>query len=217
MRVLEAARKAGVERVMLAASSSAYGDQPTLPKVESMPTNPLSPYAVSKLAAEQIMSVWAQCYGLSTVCLRYFNIFGPRQSADSAYAAVVAAFAKALLAGEQPTIYGDGSQSRDLTYVSNAVLATLLAGASTAKLKGQVMNIGTGRRVTILELATMMAQQAGVPHVAPIFKPERAGDVKHSLADITLAKQVLGYEPVAMLEDGLSETMEWFKRTLAGA
>jgi nucleoside-diphosphate-sugar epimerase len=217
LRVLQAARKAGVQRVMLAASSSAYGDQPTLPKVETMTPSPLSPYALSKLSAEYMMSVWAHCYGLSTVALRYFNIFGPRQSADSAYAAVVAAFTKALLAGEPPVIYGDGSQTRDLTYVSNAVLATLLAGASTNKLTGQVMNIGTGRRVSILELATLLAQQCGVPHVQPIFKPERAGDVKHSLADVTLAKQLLGYEPVAMLEDGLGETVEWFKRTFAGA
>jgi nucleoside-diphosphate-sugar epimerase len=217
LRVLQAARKAGVQRVMLAASSSAYGDQPTLPKVETMTPSPLSPYALSKLSAEYMMSVWAHCYGLSTVALRYFNIFGPRQSADSAYAAVVAAFTKALLAGEPPVIYGDGSQTRDLTYVSNAVLATLQAGASTNKLTGQVMNIGTGRRVSILELATLLAQQCGVPHVQPVFKPERAGDVKHSLADVTLAKQLIGYEPLAMLEDGLGETVEWFKRTFAGA
>jgi nucleoside-diphosphate-sugar epimerase len=217
LRVLQAARKAGVQRVMLAASSSAYGDQPTLPKVETMMPQPLSPYAVSKLAGEQLMSVWAHCYGLSTVALRYFNVFGPRQSADSAYAAVVAAFAKALLAGEAPTIYGDGTQTRDFTYVSNAVLATLLAGASPTKLSGQVMNVGTGRRVSVLELAKIMAQQCGMPHVVPVFKVARTGDVKHSLADIGLAKQLLGYEPVAMLEDGIGETVEWFKRSLAGA
>ncbi len=177
LRVLQAARKAGVQRVMLAASSSAYGDQPTLPKVETMTPSPLSPYALSKLSAEYMMSVWAHCYGMSTVALRYFNIFGPRQSADSAYAAVVAAFTKALLAGEPPVIYGDGSQTRDLTYVSNAVLATLLAGASTNKLTGQVMNIGTGRRVSILELATLLKlSSAGVPHACSrFFKPELSG------------------------------------------
>jgi nucleoside-diphosphate-sugar epimerase len=217
VRVLEAARRAGVGRVVLAASSSAYGDQPQLPKVETMLPRPLSPYAVSKLAGEQLLSAWSHCYGLSTVSLRYFNIFGPRQSADSAYAAVVAAFTKALLAGEPPTIYGDGSQTRDLTFVSNAVLATLLAGASTAKLQGQVMNVGTGRRVSILELANILAQQCGVPHVQPVFQPPRAGDVKDSLADISLARQLLGYEPVATLEDGLAETVEWFKRIMAGA
>jgi nucleoside-diphosphate-sugar epimerase len=216
-RVLQAARKAGASRVVFAASSSAYGDQPALPKVETMLPQPLSPYAVSKLAAEQLMSVWAHCYGLSTVSLRYFNIFGPRQSADTAYAAVVAAFAKALLAGEAPVIYGDGTQTRDLTFVNNAVLATLLAAATPAKLSGQVVNVGTGRRVSILDLATMMAQQCGVPHVTPVFRAERPGDVKHSQADIGLARQLLGYEPVTMLEDGLLETVEWFKRTLAGA
>jgi nucleoside-diphosphate-sugar epimerase len=164
LRVLQAARRAGVQRLVFAASSSAYGDQPTLPKVETMTPQPLSPYAASKLAGESLLSVWAHCYNLSTVSVRYFNVFGPRQSADSAYAAVVAAFAKALLAGEAPTIYGDGTQTRDLTYVSNAVLATLLAGASPARLAGQVVNVGTGRRVSILELATMMAQQCGMPH-----------------------------------------------------
>jgi nucleoside-diphosphate-sugar epimerase len=217
MRVLEAGRQAGVERVVLAASSSAYGDQPTLPKAENQPINPLSPYALSKVAAEQLMTLWARCYGLSTVSLRYFNIFGPRQSADSAYAAVVAAFAKALFAGEAPTIYGDGAQTRDFTYVSNAVLATLLAGASSTPLAGQVINVGTGRRVSVLELANMMAQQCGMPHLQPTFQPERAGDVKHSQADIAQARQLLGYEPVATLEDGLSETVDWFRRTLAGA
>ena len=217
LRVLQAARKAAVQRVVLAASSSAYGDQPALPKVETMLPQPLSPYAVSKLAGEQMMSVWAHCYGLSTVSLRYFNIFGPRQSADSAYAAVVAAFAKALLAGEPPIIYGDGTQTRDFTYVNNAVLATLLAGASASRLNGQVVNVGTGRRVSILDLASAMAQQFGAPHVTPIFRPERAGDVKHSQADIAQARQLLGYEPVTMLEDGLLETVEWFKKALAGA
>jgi nucleoside-diphosphate-sugar epimerase len=168
------------------------------------------------VAAEHLMSVWANCYGLSTVSLRYFNVFGPRQSADTAYAAVVAAFAKELLAGEAPTIFGDGTQTRDFTYVSNAVLATLLAGATPTKLTGQVVNVGTGKRTSILELAQTMAQLCGAPHVSPVFRPERAGDVKHSQADIGLARQLLAYEPVALLEDGLGETVEWFKRSLAG-
>lgn len=217
LRVLEAARKVSARRVVFAASSSAYGDQPTLPKVETQPLNPLSPYAASKIAGEQLLSVWARCYGVSTVSLRYFNIFGPRQSPDSAYAAVVAAFAKALIAGEAPTIYGDGAQTRDFTYVSNAVLATLLAGASQSPLHGQVLNVGTGRRVTITELATAMAQQTGQPHLQPVHKPERPGDVKHSLADISAARQLIGYEPVATLEEGLAETVEWYRRALAGA
>jgi len=217
LRVLEAARGAKTQRVVFAASSSAYGEQPDLPKVESQPSRPLSPYAASKIAGEHLMSVWAQCYGLSTVSLRFFNIFGPRQPADSAYAGVVAAFSKALLAGEPPTIYGDGSQTRDFTFVSNAVLATLLAGASPSRLTGPVINVGTARRVSILELASLMARHCGMPHVQPTFRAERAGDVLHSLADITQARQVLGYEPVAGLEEGLAETVEWFKRSLAGA
>ncbi|MFA6045210.1 MAG: NAD-dependent epimerase/dehydratase family protein [Phycisphaerales bacterium] len=217
LRVLEAARAAKAMRVVFAASSSAYGDQPELPKTEAMPTQLLSPYAASKLAGEQLLAVWSKCYGLSTASLRYFNIFGPRQSADSAYAAVVAAFAKALFAGEAPTIFGDGSQSRDFTFVSNAVLATLLAGAAPNRLTGQVMNIGTGRRVTVAELATVMARQAGVPHIHPTMRATRPGDVLHSLADISLAKELIGYEPVTSLEDGLAETMEWYKRVFAGA
>ncbi len=217
LRVLEAARAAKAQRVVFAASSSAYGDQPELPKVETHLPRPLSPYAASKLAGEQLLSVWSHCYGLSTASVRYFNIFGPRQSADSAYAAVVAAFAKALLAGEPPTIFGDGSATRDMTYVANAVLATLLAGSCPSRLTGQAINVGTGVRVSVLELARAMARQCGVPHVEPVFRPERPGDVKHSLADITLARQLLGYEPVAPLDEGLGETLEWYKRVLAGA
>lgn len=217
LRVLEALRRAGGGRIVFASSSSAYGDQPELPKVETQPAKPMSPYAVSKLAGEHLLSVWSACYGLETVSLRYFNIFGPRQSADSAYAAVVAAFAKRLCAGESPTIYGDGTQSRDLTAVTNAVLATLLAGASKNVGSGEVMNIGTGRRVTVAELAAVMAKVCGHPHVTPTFQPPRAGDVPHSLADISRARQLLGYEPVATLEQGLTETVEWYKRILAGA
>ncbi|GJQ30564.1 MAG: epimerase [Phycisphaerae bacterium] len=217
LRVLEAARGAKAGRVVFAASSSAYGDQPDLPKVETQLPRPLSPYAASKLAGEHLLSVWASAYGLSTVSLRYFNVFGPRQSADSAYAAVVAAFAKALLAGESPTVFGDGSQTRDLTFVGNAVLATLLAGACPSRLTGQVVNVGTGTRTSILDLATTMAKHCGMPHVLPAFRPERAGDVRHSLADIAQARQLLGYEPVTSLDDGLTETVEWFKRALAGA
>lgn len=216
VRVLEAARAARAQRVIYAASSSAYGDQPDLPKVETQTPKPLSPYAASKLAGEHLMSVWANCYGLSTVSLRYFNIFGPRQNPDSAYAAVVASFVKSLLAGDPPTVYGDGSQTRDFTFVGNAVLATLLAGSCQGRLTGQVVNVGTGRRVSILDLATGLARQSGIPHVQPVFRPARSGDVAHSLADITLAKSLLGYEPVTALEDGLGETIEWYKRALAG-
>jgi nucleoside-diphosphate-sugar epimerase len=216
VRVLDIARRYQVDRVVLAASSSAYGDQIELPKVETQPPKPMSPYALSKLAAEQAMATWSRTYGLSTVSLRYFNIFGPRQSADNAYAAVVAAFAKALLHGQAPKIYGDGLHTRDMTFVANAVLATLLAGSSPAKLMGEAINVGTGQRVTIHDLALKMAAACGMPHLHPTFLPERAGDVTHSLADITLAKQLLGYEPVATLDEGLLETIEWFKRSYAG-
>jgi nucleoside-diphosphate-sugar epimerase len=217
LRVLEMARKVGAQRVMLAASSSAYGDVPQLPREESMATSPMSPYAASKLAGEQLMTTWSKCYGLSTVSLRYFNIFGPRQSPDSAYAAVVAAFAKALLSNTPPTIYGDGRQTRDMTFVSNAVLATLLAGASTTPFMGEVMNVGTGGRVSVLELAERMATLCGVPHLRPLMQPERSGEVKHSQADISKAKHLLGYEPVATLEAGLAETVEWFRAAMAQA
>src|SRR5262249_7492020 len=158
VRVLEGARRiwkaplAG-DRVVFAASSSAYGEDPTLPKVETQPTRPLSPYAASKLAGEAALCAWAHSYGVSTVGLRYFNICGPRQAADSAYAAVIAAFARRLLSGQPPIIFGDGTQSRDFTSVTNAVLATMLAGAADRHLRGEIMNIGTGRRVTLLELA----------------------------------------------------------------
>jgi len=217
LRVLEAARVARSQRVVFAASSSAYGDQPELPKVESQLPRPRSPYAASKVAGEHLLSVWSQCYGLSTVSLRYFNVFGPRQSPDSAYAAVVAAFAKALLAGEAPAVYGDGSQSRDFTFVGNAVLATMLAGASTAKLSGQVVNVATGVRTTVNELAELMARVCGAGEVQAVHRPERAGDVLHSVADLGLSRQLLGYEPVASLQDGLNETMQWYKRALAGS
>jgi nucleoside-diphosphate-sugar epimerase len=226
VRVLEAARRLwaapsgsskGGERVVFAASSSAYGDNPALPKVETQLPRPLSPYAASKLAGEHAMAAWASSFGLSTVSLRYFNIFGPRQSGDSAYAAVVAAFAKRLLAGEAPVIHGDGTQSRDFTSVTNAVLATLLSGASERPLAGDVINVGTGRRVTVAELARILAARCGAPHLATEFAPARAGDVPHSLADIARAREILGYQPIASLEDGLEDTIAWFRRETAAS
>jgi nucleoside-diphosphate-sugar epimerase len=227
VRVLEHARKVKTDRVVFAASSSAYGDDPTVPKVETMTPRPMSPYAASKLAGEQLLFTWARTYGLSTVSLRYFNVFGPRQSADSAYAAVIAAFAKRLLSGEPPVIFGDGRQSRDFTYVPNAVLATLLAGASEKPLAGEVVNVGTGRRVNLLELADMMsaivskefgegAGSAPSPP-GPVFKPERAGDVKHSLADLTRVRELLVYSPFVPIERGLEETIGWYRQALAGS
>lgn len=216
LRVLEAARAADATRVVIASSSSVYGDQPELPKVETMALRPLSPYAASKAAVEHLAGSWSQSYGLSTACLRYFNVFGPRQAADNAYAAVVAAFAKRLLAGEAPVIYGDGSATRDFTYVSNAVLATLLAGCAKGPLTGQAMNVGTGTRISIGDLAVEMAKLVGSPQVTPKYSERRAGDVSHSLADIARARQLIGYEPVASVQQGLADTLEWYKRMYQG-
>jgi nucleoside-diphosphate-sugar epimerase len=236
--VLEAAREAGSGRVIMAGSSSVYGGGggpsvaeqmagqgragPVVAAVESAAPAPLSPYAASKVAAEAALRAWCRCYGLSGLSLRYFNVFGPRQSAETGYAAVVPAFARAYLSlspSREPVIFGDGSQSRDLTYVDNAVAATLLAGAGGApgaELEGQAVNIGTGRRTTVLELAELIAQRARAGHVRPRFEPARPGDVLHSVADISLAKAVLGYAPIASLETGLDETVEWYRRAVAG-
>lgn len=217
LRVLEAARAVDAARVVIASSSSVYGDQPELPKVESMALRPRSPYAASKAAVEHLAGAWSQSYGMSTACLRYFNVFGPRQAADNAYAAVVAAFAKRLLSGEAPVIYGDGSATRDFTYVSNAVLATLLAGCVKGPLTGQPMNVGTGSRISIGDLAVEMAKLTGSPQVTPKYGEARVGDVAHSMADIGRAKQLLGYEPIASVQQGLADTLEWFKGTYQGA
>jgi nucleoside-diphosphate-sugar epimerase len=215
--ILEASRAAKVERVLFAASSSAYGDTPTLPKVETMPVLPRSPYAASKVAGEALLRAYAHSYGLDTLSLRYFNIFGPRQNANSAYAAVIAAFAKAFLAGERPFITGDGEQSRDFTFVHNAVHANLLGGAMSGKptkADGAVVNIACGHRVTVNKLAEMMAQQLGVPHLKPTHEPDRAGDVKHSLADITAAQYLIGYRPIVPFEPGLAATVEWYRKSM---
>jgi nucleoside-diphosphate-sugar epimerase len=223
IRILEAARRAGAKRVVFSASSAAYGDSEQLPRVETQLPSPLSPYAASKLAGEQAMSAWAKSYTLSTVSLRYFNVFGPRQSADSAYAAVVAAFAKATLAGEAPVIFGDGRQTRDFTFVANAVLANLLAGVAEHDLRGEVINVGTGRRTDLNELARVMTKLANegntseLPPPNPRHEPARAGDVRHSQADIAKARRLLGYEPWLGLEDGLRQTLAWYKAALADA
>lgn len=213
VRVLEAARKARASRVVFAASSSAYGDTPTLPKVENMPVRPMSPYAASKAAGEMACAAWSRSFGVDTVSLRYFNVFGPRQTAESQYAAVVPVFAKRLLSGERPVIFGDGQQSRDFTYVANAVLATLLAGAREQPLEGEVINVGVGKRTTLLELAAVMAElcvEDGRAIAAePEHRPARPGDVAHSLADLTKAQEMLGYRPVVGLKQGLAETIGW--------
>jgi nucleoside-diphosphate-sugar epimerase len=216
MRVAEAARRAGVKRIIYSASSSAYGQGERLPKVETDVPAPVSPYAASKLAGEHVMLAWARSYGLSTMSLRYFNIFGPRQPADSPYSAVIAIFARKLLAGEAPTIFGDGTQSRDFTYVTNAVLANLLAGSSERPLAGEVVNVGAGKRVDLLTLHRLVAEACGAADIQPRHEPTRAGDVKHSLADLSLARELLGYEPVVGLERGLGETIDWYKSLYAG-
>ena len=209
--VLVAARDAKAKRVVYAASSSAYGDAPTLPKHEGMVPNPISPYAVAKLAGEHYMKSFYRVYGLETVCLRYFNIFGPRQAANSPYSGVLAKFITQMLAGEQPTIFGDGEQSRDFTYVENAVSANLLACSSpAAAVAGQVFNIATGRRITLNETFELLKPLTGYKGQAK-YGPERAGDVKHSLGDISLAERHVGYKPLVNFEDGLRRTVDWYK------
>jgi len=211
LNVLEAAKLGGARRVMFAASSSAYGDSQVLPKTESMVPLPKSPYAATKVAGEAMLRSWAGSYGIDTVSLRYFNIFGPRQSANSSYAAVIAAFAKALLGGQNPQIHGDGSQSRDFTYVDNAVHANLLAAQALQPLDGETINVACGERVTVSELASKMATLLGREELVAVHGPDRAGDVKHSLADLALARQVLGYQPVVNFDRGLAATVDWYR------
>jgi nucleoside-diphosphate-sugar epimerase len=219
LRVAEVARQVGAARIIYSASSSAYGDPqgagPTDAKSELLVPSPLSPYAAAKLSGEHLMRAWSSSYGISTLSLRYFNIFGPRQAADSPYSGVIAIFCKKLLAGETPTIYGDGQQSRDFTYVTNAVLANLLAAASPHPLAGEVFNIGAGRSITLLELFRMIAERCGMPHASPAHAQARAGDVRHSLADVSAAQRVLGYAPIAPLDAGLDATVEWYRSAYA--
>lgn len=216
LNVLEAARVAKVRRVMFAASSAAYGDSETLPKIEQMPVLPKSPYAANKVADEAMIRAWANSYGLDGVSLRYFNIFGPRQNANSAYAAVIAAFAKALVAGRNPVIYGDGEQSRDFTYVDNVVHANLLAAGCERPLNGEVINVAVGTRTTVNELARLSLQILDRPDLTPLHEKDRAGDVKHSLADMAKARALLGYEPVVPFAVGLKPTLLWYRDTLKG-
>lgn len=212
LHVLQAAREAGVERVMFAASSSAYGDTQVLPKVETMAPLPRSPYAATKLAGEHLMRAYASCYQLDTVSLRYFNIFGPRQNTNSAYAGVIAAFAKSLFNGRHPVIHGDGEQSRDFTFVDNAVHANLLAASCNEPLGGEVINIGCGERVTINELAVHMARLIDRADLVATHEPARAGDVRHSLADLGRAVALIGYEPIVDFEQGLGAATEWYRQ-----
>ena len=211
LNVLEAARMAGTQRLIFAASSSAYGDSPTLPKIEDMPVRPKSPYAASKVAGEAMLRAWASSYGLDTASLRYFNIFGPNQNANSAYAAVIAAFAKALLNDQRPRIFGDGEQSRDFTFVDNAVHANLLAARCEKPLGGEIFNVACGQRITVNQVAAVMAKLLGKPGLTPTHEAERAGDVKHSLADLTKTTAALDYHPILDFETGLDATVEWYR------
>ena len=210
--LLVAARDNRVRRVVYAASSSAYGDQPTLPKAEEMLPDPLSPYAVAKLVGEYYCRVFTRVYGLETVSLRYFNVFGPRQDPGSQYSGVVSRFISALLSGEQPVIYGDGEQSRDFTYIDNVVAANLSA-ASSKGASGKVINVANGQRITLNELLSELKELTGKQNVTAEYREPRVGDVKHSLADITLAREFLNYESKVGLREGLQRTIDWWKNS----
>jgi UDP-glucose 4-epimerase len=210
--LLLAARDAGVRRVVYAASSSAYGDQPTLPKVETQAPDPLSPYAVAKLVGEYYCQVFTRNYGLETVSLRYFNIFGPRQDPSSQYSGVISRFISALASGQTPVIYGDGEQSRDFTYVANAVEANMLA-AESARAPGHVVNVANGRQTTLNALLDALKKLTGRHDARAEHLPPRLGDVRHSLADISRARALLGYHPRVELEEGLRLTFDWWKQS----
>jgi len=209
LNVLVAARDAGVRRVVYAGSSSAYGDMPTLPKREDMPTDPLSPYALQKLVGEQYLRLFTRLYGLETVTIRYFNVFGPRQDPSSAYSGVISLFAMRMLEGRAPTIQGDGGQTRDFTYVANVVDGVLRA-CTAPRASGEVINVAVGGRISINELCARMASVLGST-VQPEYTPPRAGDVRDSQADITRAREILGYQPIVSFEEGLRRTLEWYK------
>ena len=210
--LLLAARDTGVRRFVYAASSSAYGDAPTSPKVEAMPTNPLSPYAVAKLVGEYYCSVFCNVFGLETISLRYFNVFGPYQDPTSQYAAAIPAFVTAILKDQSPTVYGDGEQSRDFTYIDNVVHANLLA-ARAKQTGGQVVNIACGQAITVNAIIDMINKIVG-KDVKPIYADSRPGDVKHSLADINKAQNLIGFNPVVPFNEGLQKAIEWYRDNL---
>ena len=213
LNVLIAARDAGARRVVYSASSAAYGETPTLPKVETITPQPLSPYAVSKLAGEHYCSCFSTVYGLSTISLRYFNVFGPRQDPNSQYAAAIPAFVTRLVAGQPPIIYGDGEQSRDFCYIENVVSANVLA-ADAEHARGEVVNIACGERITLNRIIELINLHLG-EDITPEYQPPRAGDVRHSLADVSVAKSVIGYEPKVMFAEGLARSIEWYRRAYA--
>ena len=212
LQLLVACREAGVKRVVYASSSSLYGDSPTLPKHEGMMPNPLSPYGAQKLFAEMYCQVFTKAYGLETVSLRYFNVFGPRQDATSQYSGVLALFIPAVLQGRRPTIYGDGEQSRDFTYVKNVVEANLLA-CKAPGVGGQVFNVACGDRITVNSMLQQINKITG-KDISPVYAEARAGDIKHSQADIRLAKERIGYQAKVSFEEGLRNTIDWYRQNL---
>lgn len=211
VNLLVAAREAGVRRVVYAGSSSAYGESPTMPKQEDMLPAPISPYAVAKLAGEHYMQAFSRVYALETVVLRYFNVFGPYQDPTSHYSGVLAIFCRKMLAGEQPTIYGDGEQSRDFTFIQNVVNANLLAAAAPAdKVAGQMMNLATGTSISLNRVFEVLCELTGYKG-KPAYAETRAGDIRDSLADISRARQLLGYQPAVDFREGLRRTVEWYR------
>lgn len=210
--MLMAARDAKIKRFVYAASSSAYGDTPTLPKIETMPVHPLSPYAVGKLVGEYYCSVFSDVFGLETISLRYFNVFGPYQNPQSQYAAAIPAFVTAILNNTPPTIYGDGEQTRDFAYIDNVVSANLLA-ARAKKTGGEVVNIACGDRVTVNQIIDKINKLLG-KNVKPHYVPSRPGDVKHSLADISQAEKIIGYTPLVRFYEGLEKAIDWYRKNL---
>jgi nucleoside-diphosphate-sugar epimerase len=209
LSVLIAARDARVKRVVAASSSSIYGDDPGLPKIENRTGHPLSPYALSKSVTEEYCRLFHQLFGLETVCLRYFNVFGPRQDPKSEYAAVVPRFATRLLAGKQPTVYGDGEQTRDFTFVANVVKANWKA-ATVPNIAGEAFNIGCGNQVSLNELLSLFNQILGTG-ISAVYEPGRPGDVKHSVADISKAKRLMSYSPAVSLIEGLERVLDWYR------
>jgi UDP-glucose 4-epimerase len=209
--VLDIAQRAGVKRVIFAASSAAYGDTPTLPKVETMEPKPLSPYAASKLAAEHLMRIFAQLHRIETLSLRYFNVFGPRQDPTSEYAAVIPKFVTAAIRGERPVVFGDGEQTRDFCYIENTVRANLLAASTSRTLRGEVVNVACGERTSLNQLIRCIGELAG-KRLEPDYRPPRPGDVRDSLADVTAARELIGYKPTIDLRAGLELTYRAFAR-----
>jgi UDP-glucose 4-epimerase len=214
VNVLEAARNAGIKRVIFAASSSAYGDQPTSPKVETMNPMPISPYAANKVACEMYMQAYHAAYGMETVCLRYFNVFGPRQDPFGAYAAVIPAFVSNILQNKKPQVFGDGEQTRDFCYIENVCNANWLAAHADAKnCTGKAMNIACNSAVSLNQILNKLNALMKTKIVAE-YLPDRVGDIKHSLADVSLAKQMIGYEPLVYFDEGLERAISWYMENL---